>query len=136
MSATNFGQRFIKAANKIPSAFAKNTTPGTTVYGRITDIGEQPKLKFDGAPGEVAKDRYGNTIMQMFITLETPVGARNLYPTSRMEQAIGQAMATAGASSFDVGATLSVTYTGPDPDNDKARLYTAAYTPATVHGGK
>ncbi|MEV6101455.1 hypothetical protein [Nocardia sp. NPDC051981] len=135
MSGTNFGQRFTNAANKIPSAFGKNSTPGTTVYGRIHSIGEQPKLKYGGAPGEIDTDEYGNTVMQLFITLETPTGAKNLYPTSRMEQAIGQAMNSAGATSFDVGATLSVTYTGPDPDNEKARLYTAKYTPAVLANG-
>ncbi|MFE3958601.1 hypothetical protein ACFXPS_31060 [Nocardia sp. NPDC059091] len=135
MTSTNFGQRFTRAAAKIPSAFGKNTTPGTTVYGRINTIGEQPKLKYGGAPGEVDTDEHGNTVMQLFITIETPNGPRNLYPTSRMEQAIGQAMNASGATSFDVGATLSVTYTGPDPDNDKARLYTAKYTPAVMNGG-
>ncbi|QLY33971.1 hypothetical protein H0264_18600 [Nocardia huaxiensis] len=135
MTRTNFGQRFTQAAAKIPSAFGKNSTPGTTVYGRITNIGEQPKLKYGGAPGEIDTDEHGNTVMQLFITLDTPTGAKNLYPTSRMEQAIGQAMNTAGATSFDVGATLSVTYTGPDPDNVKARLYTAVYTPAAANGG-
>ncbi|MFB7722311.1 hypothetical protein [Nocardia sp. NPDC056100] len=135
MTSTNFGQRFTRAAAKIPSAFGKNSAPGTTVYGRITNMGEQPKLKYGGAPGEVDTDEHGNTVMQMFVTLETPNGPRNLYPTSRMEQAIGRAMDAAGATDFDRGATLSVTYTGPDPDNDKARLYNAVYTPEVRANG-
>ncbi|MGX1805169.1 hypothetical protein ACWIGI_05595 [Nocardia sp. NPDC055321] len=135
MTSTNFGQRFTRAANRIPSAFGKNSQPGTTVYGTVTQMGEQPKLKYGGAPGEVALDEQGRTVMQMFITLGTPNGPRNLYPTSRMEEAIGRAMNTAGADTFDVGATLSVTYTGPDPDNDKARLYTAVYTSAVAANG-
>ncbi|MFE3222926.1 hypothetical protein [Nocardia sp. NPDC059228] len=135
MTSTNFGQRFTAAAAKIPSAFGKNSAPGTTVYGRISRIGEQPKLKYGGAPGEVDVDDHGNVIQQLFITIETPNGPRNLYPTSRMEQAIGQAMNASGATSFDIGATLSITYTGPDPENDKARLYTAVYTSAVGANG-
>ncbi|MFE3080891.1 hypothetical protein [Nocardia tengchongensis] len=135
MTSTNFGQRFARAAAKIPSAFGKNSAPGTTVYGRITNIGEQPKLKFNGAPGEIDTDENGNPIMQLFITLETPNGLRNLNATSRMEQAIGQAMNAVGATSFDIGATLSITYSGPDPDYEKARIYTAVYTPAAANSG-
>ncbi|MFB8001550.1 hypothetical protein [Nocardia sp. NPDC056000] len=132
MSSNNFGQRFTRAAAKIPSAFGKNSAPGTTVYGRITNMGDQPKLKYGGAPGEIDTDEHGTPILQGFITLETPNGPRNLNLTSRLEQAIGQAMNTAGATSFDIGATLSVTYVGPDPEFDKARLYSAVYTSTAV----
>ncbi|QVI22903.1 hypothetical protein KHQ06_08045 [Nocardia tengchongensis] len=135
MTGIDYGQRFKQAAAKPPSAFGKNATPGTTVYGRITEIGEQPRLKFNGAPGEVQKDKQGNTVMQLFITLDTPAGLRNLYPTPRMERAIGAAMAKAGAAGFDIGATLSITYTGTDPADDRARLYTAVYTPTAPAAG-
>ncbi|QLY34004.1 hypothetical protein [Nocardia huaxiensis] len=132
MSSIDFGQRFKQAAAKPPTAFGKNATPGTTVYGRIAEIGEQPRLKFNGAPGEVQKDKQGNPVMQVYITLDTPAGLRNLYPTSRMERAIGTAMAKAGADQFAVGAGLSVTYTGTDPSDERARLYTAVYTPVAA----
>ncbi|WP_280359235.1 hypothetical protein [Nocardia otitidiscaviarum] len=136
MTSIKYGQRFKRAAAKLPNAFGKDAAPGATVYGRITKIGEQPKLKYGGAPGEVDTDDAGNVVMQLFITLDTPGGLKNLYPASRMEQAIGHAMDAAGADDFDIGATLSVTYVGPDPDNDKARLYTAVYTPQTrAHRG-
>ncbi|WP_306359521.1 hypothetical protein [Nocardia sp. CC227C] len=135
MTGIDYGQRFKAAAAKPPSAFGKNATPGTTVYGRITEIGEQPRLKFNGAPGEVQKDKQGNPVMQLFITLDTPAGLRNLYPTPRMERAIGTALSKAGAE-FQVGATLSVTFTGTDPADDRARLYTAVYTPTTAGGGE
>ncbi|WP_194819322.1 hypothetical protein [Nocardia sp. XZ_19_385] len=131
----DFSQRFKQAAAKPPSAFGKNAQPGTTVYGKVTDIGEQPKLKIGGAPGEVDKDRKGNVVQQLFITVDTPAGLRNLYPTFRMEQAIGAAMEKAGAGAFEVGAVLSVTYAGPDPADDRAKLYTAVYTPPSKAGG-
>ncbi len=135
MTGTDFGSRFTQAAAKPPSAFGKNVTPGTTVYGRITEIAEQPKLKFNGAPGEVQKDKQGNPVMQLYITLDTPAGLRNLYPTWRMEQAIGTAMANARVGQFEIGATLSITYTGPDPQDERARLFTAVYTPTVAGTG-
>lgn len=136
MATTHYGQRFKRAAAKLPNAFGRDIAPGTTVYGRITNIGEQPKLKFGGAPGEIETDDHGQTVMQLFITVDTPAGLKNFYPTSRMEQAIGLAMDAAGAEDFEIGATLSLTYIGPDPDNEKARLFTAKYAPqAPTHGG-
>lgn len=131
----DYGQRFKQAANteapnRPPSAF-KNAAPGTTVYGCITYVGEQPKLKYNGAPGEVEVDDDGNPVLQLVITLDTPGGPRNLYPTWRMEQAIGAALEQAHAE-FEIGATLSVTYTGNDPNSPKAKLYTAKYQPRVV----
>ncbi|MFC8385836.1 hypothetical protein [Nocardia sp. NPDC057272] len=129
MTTTNFGQRFRKAARPTP-AFGKNSTPGTTVTGCITAIGEEPKLKFGGAPGEVETDDDGQPVMQLVITIYTGSGPRNLYVSWRMEQAIGRALEDADREEFAIGATLSVTYTGPDPEYTKARLFTASYTPA------
>ncbi|MFI2334153.1 hypothetical protein ACH474_12225 [Nocardia rhamnosiphila] len=126
---TNLSTRFRNAARPT-SAFGKNTTPGTTVTGRITAAEEQPKLKFGGAAGEVELDQDGKPVTQLVITLDTESGAKNLYVSWRMEQAIGIALADAGDAEFEIGATLSVTYTGPDPAFPKARLFTATYTPA------
>ncbi|WP_107656043.1 hypothetical protein [Nocardia suismassiliense] len=131
----DYSQRFKAAASKPPSAFGKNTPPNTTIYGRIVEIGEQPKLKFNGAPGEVDKDKKGNPVLQLFITIDTPAGPRNLYPTWRMEQAIGTALEKAGAGAFEMGAVLSVTYVGQDPNDERAKLYTAVYTPTGTNGG-
>ncbi|WP_433562323.1 hypothetical protein ACQP1O_33230 [Nocardia sp. CA-151230] len=134
MDTNDFGQRFKNAAAKPPSAFGKNTQPNTTVYGRIVAVGEQPRLKFNGAPGEVDTDKKGNPILQAYITLDTPAGPRNLYPTWRMEQAIGTALEKAG-SHFNIGDTLSITFVGADPNEPRAKLYTAVYTPATPASG-
>ncbi|WP_067478755.1 hypothetical protein [Nocardia amamiensis] len=134
MTSNTFGQRFRRAARPA-SAFTKTTPPATTIYGRITAAVEEPKLKFGGAPGEVELDQAGQPVMQTVITLETGAGPRNLYVSWRMEQAIGQAMEAAGAEDFEIGATLSVTYTGPDPEYSRARLFTAVYTPAAVSKG-
>ncbi|MFI2230917.1 hypothetical protein [Nocardia testacea] len=126
---SSLSTRFRNAARPT-SAFGKNTTPGTTVTGRITAAEEQPKLKFGGAAGEVERDQDGKPVTQLVITLDTESGAKNLYVSWRMEQAIGIALADAGDAEFEIGATLSVTYTGPDPAFPKARLFTATYTPA------
>ncbi|MEU4417310.1 hypothetical protein [Nocardia salmonicida] len=129
MTTTNFGQRFRKAARPTP-AFGKNSAPGTTVTGSITAIDEEPKLKFGGAPGEVELDDEGQPVMQLVITIYTGSGPRNLYVSWRMEQAIGRALEDAGCEEFQIGASLSVTYTGPDPEYTKARMFAASYTPA------
>ncbi|MGW0003400.1 hypothetical protein ACWDT6_06120 [Nocardia grenadensis] len=126
----SLNQRF-RNATRPTSAFGKNTPAGTTVTGRITAAVDQPKLKFGGAPGEVELDQNGQPVTQLVITLDTESGAKNLYVSWRMEQAIGTALADADAE-FEIGATLSVTFTGPDPAFPKARLFTAAYTPAGV----
>ncbi|MFI5716082.1 hypothetical protein [Nocardia sp. NPDC051750] len=120
--------RFRNAARPT-SAFGKNTPAGTTVTGRIAAAEDQPKLKFGGAAGEVELDQDGKPVTQLVITLDTESGAKNLYVSWRMEQAIGIALADADAD-FEIGATLSVTFTGPDPEFPKARLFTATYTPA------
>ncbi|MGW5920743.1 hypothetical protein ACWFPY_17290 [Nocardia fluminea] len=133
MTTTNFGQRFRKAARPTP-AFGKNSTPGTTVTGCITAIDEEPKLKFGGAPGEVELDEEGQPVMQLVITVYTGSGQRNLYVSWRMEQAIGRALEDAGCEEFQIGATLSVTYTGPDPEYTKARMFDAIYAPPKVAG--
>ncbi len=133
MTTTKFGQRFRKAARPAP-AFGKNSTPGTTVTGCITAIGEEPKLKFGGAPGEVELDQDGQPVMQLVITVFTGSGPRNLFVSWRMEQAIGRALEDAECEQFQIGATLSVTYTGPDPEYTKARMFTATYASSTVAG--
>ncbi|MGW0247985.1 hypothetical protein ACWDYH_15265 [Nocardia goodfellowii] len=133
MTTNTFGQRFRRAARPA-SAFSKTSTPGTTVYGRITAITDEPKLKFGGAPGEVELDDKGQPVTQTVITLDTGAGPRNLFVSWRMEQAIGQAMEAADTEDFELGATLSVTYTGPDPDYPKARLFTAVYSPTAKAG--
>ncbi|MEV6361323.1 hypothetical protein [Nocardia asteroides] len=133
MTTTNFGQRFRKAARPAP-AFTAKTMPGTTVTGCITAITEEAKLKFGGEPGEIQLDDDGQPVMQLVITLYTGSGPRNLFVSWRMEQAIGRALEAAEAEEFEIGATLSVTYTGPDPEYSKARLFTATYAPSTVAG--
>lgn len=130
MTTTNFGQRFRKAARPAP-AFTSKTAPGTTVTGCITAITEEPKLKFGGEPGEIELDDDGQQVMQLVITVYTGSGPRNLFVSWRMEQAIGRAFEAAEAEEFETGATLSVTYTGPDPEYPKARLFTATYRPPT-----
>ncbi|MFF2082866.1 hypothetical protein ACFVVM_03785 [Nocardia sp. NPDC058176] len=131
MTTTNFGQRFRQAARPAP-AFTKKTQPGTTVTGTITAITEEPKLKFDGAPGEIELDDDGQPVMQLIITIYTGSGPKNLFVSWRMEQAIGRAFTAAGAEEFELGAALSVTYTGPDPEYPKARMFNATYRPAKV----
>jgi hypothetical protein len=133
MTNTNFGQRFRKAARPMP-AFTSKSIPGTTVTGCVTAIGEEPKLKFGGAPGEIEVDDEGQPVMQLVITIYTGSGPRNLFVSARMEQAIGRALEAAECEDFTTGATLSVTYTGPDPEYTKARLFTATYTPSKVAG--
>lgn len=124
----SLSNRFRNAARPT-SAFGKNTPVGTAVTGRIAAAEDQPKLKFGGAPGEVELDQDGRPVTQLVITLDTETGAKNLYVSWRMEQAIGIALADADAD-FEIGAVLSVTFTGPDPAFPKARLFTATYTPA------
>ncbi|WP_280471837.1 hypothetical protein [Nocardia cyriacigeorgica] len=131
---TTFGQRFRNAARPM-SAFGRNSKPGTTVTGYIATITEEPKLKFGGAPGEVELDDDGQPVMQPVITLNTAGGPRLLYVSWRMEQAIGHALEQCGDGiEFEAGAQLSVTYTGPDPDYPKARMFTATYTPSAPAG--
>ncbi len=48
---------------------------------------------------------------------------------------IGLALENAGSEDFEIGAPLSVTYTGPDPEYSRARLFTAVYTPAAASKG-
>ncbi|MFI7528602.1 hypothetical protein [Nocardia salmonicida] len=131
MTTTNFGQRFRKAARPAP-AFGKTSQPGTTVTGCITAITEEPKLKFGGQPGEIEIGDDGQPVLQLVITIYTGSGPRNLFVSWRMEQAIGRALEDAGVEEFEIGATLSVTYTGPDPEYTKARLFTATYAPPKV----
>ncbi|MBU3063555.1 hypothetical protein KO481_18705 [Nocardia sp. NEAU-G5] len=100
----------------------------------MLDPSEQPRLKFNGAPGEVDTDKKGNPILQAYITLDAPAGPRNLYPTWRMEQAISTALEKAG-SHFNIGDTLSITFVGADPNESRAKLYTAVDTPATPVSG-
>lgn len=130
---TNFGQRFRRAARPAP-AFSSKTMPGTTVTGCITAIAEEPKLKFGGEPGEIEIDDDGQPVLQLVITIYTGSGPRNLFVSWRMEQAIGRALEDAEVEEFEIGATLSVTYTGPDPEYTKARLFTATYAPSKVAG--
>ncbi|QIS13640.1 hypothetical protein [Nocardia arthritidis] len=134
MSSNTLGRRFRRAARPL-SAFGKNTEIGTTVTGLITKIAEEPKPKFDGAPDEIELDDDGQPVTQAVITLGTSAGPRTLYVSWRMEQAIGIALEDSGAEDFEIGATLAVTYTGPDLSYPKARLFTATYTPAPTGVG-
>lgn len=119
---------------------AKFPTPGSSITGTLTrPYREQQAMKFGTQTPDTWPD--GSPKMQAVIDLQTAErdpaspdddGARTLYVGStKMRRAIADAIKKAGASDLEPGGTLTVTFTGFDPQSKNpaqpAKLYTAAY---------
>lgn len=132
---------FITAGGKT----AKFLTVGATITGTISrPPHEQQQTEFGS--NTPATWPNGDPKMQIVVNLDTAErdpadanddGARTLYvSSSKMKRAIGDAIIAAGANDIEVGGTLTVTYTGTDPQSknpaNPAKLYSASYArPAT-----
>jgi hypothetical protein len=116
----------------------KFVTIGDTVTGEITGAPYlQQKTKF----GTNQPDFYdnGDPRMQILIPLQTSGGddsaddgQRTLYVSSPLlKRAIAAAIRDTGADDLTVGGSLTVTFTGFDPQSknpaNQAKLYTASY---------
>lgn len=123
---------------------AKFPTPGTTVTGTLTrPYREVQAMKFGTQTPDTWPD--GSPKMQAVIDLQTTErdpanpdddGTRTLYVSStKMRRAIADAIKKAGASDLEPGGTLTVTFTGFDPQSKNpaqpAKLYTASYLKPT-----
>lgn len=111
---------------------------GDTVTGTIT---RQPREQQSTKFGTTDPDFWpnGDPKMQILVDLNTALredadddGDRTLYVSSTAQKkAIGDAMRTAGASDIEIGGTLTITYTGNDPQSknpaNPKKLYTASY---------
>ena len=128
-------------------------TMGDAVKGRIRLAERRQQRGFDGGAPLTWDD--GSPRMLTYIELETDLrdpdsddddGVRALYAKggnfevaegkgTSMERAIVDAVKKAGASSIDVGAILTVGYTGVAKRTNRAyqpaKLYTAKYEPPT-----
>lgn len=124
----------------------KFPTPGTSYTGKI-----------NAEPYEEQQTEYGSNVpatypngdpkMQILVNLDTQLreegdddGRRTLYVTSaKMKRAIFDAIQAAGADDLKVGGTLTITYSGTDPNSknpaNPAKLYTASYVPPTPGAG-
>lgn len=114
--------------------------PGATITGTVkTAPYEKQQTKYGTSEPDYWPN--GDPKMQVLVHLATDQrvdadddGDRTLYvSSSRMKRAIGEAMRNAGAKDIEVGGSLTVTYTGPDPASknpaNPAKLYTASYMP-------
>ncbi|WP_018254002.1 hypothetical protein [Salinispora mooreana] len=114
-------------------------TVGTCVSGRVV---REPEARQQTTPEGVAKTfDNGDPMMQIIVQVHTDErdpqdadddGVRALYIKGNMLSAVRDAVRKSGAKGIEVGATLTVTYTG---DGEKKRaawsapkLYSATYT--------
>lgn len=117
----------------------KFPTIGTSHSGTITsEPRERQQTEF--STGQPAVWPSGEPKMQILVDLQTEEkddpdddGERTLYVSSNgMKHAIGKAIRDAGAKDLEVGGTLTVTYTGNDPQSknpqNPKKLYTAQYS--------
>ncbi|WP_038843575.1 hypothetical protein [Salinispora arenicola] len=113
-------------------------TVGTCVSGRVV---REPEARQQTTPEGVAKTfDNGDPMMQIIVQVHTDArdpqdadddGVRALYIKGNMLSAVRDAVRKSGAKGIEVGATLTVTYTG---DGEKKRaawsapkLYSATY---------
>jgi hypothetical protein len=121
----------------------KFATISDTVTGEITSAPyQQQKTKF----GTNQPDFYdnGDPRMQILIPLKTSRGddpaddrQRTLYVSSPLlKRAIAAAIRDTSADDLAVGGSLTVTFTGFDPQSknpaNPAKLYTASYAPPVI----
>lgn len=131
-------EQFLMGGGGPPSAFTKYDPPGTTVTGTIT---EKPELRQQTDPKDSSLKFWddGKPMMQLIVVIQTTKrdnpdddGLRRLYVKGRLQKAVKEAVAKAGASFLEIGGTLSVTFTHEDEPKNKvlsgAKNYTAQYT--------
>lgn len=116
----------------------KFPTIGTTHTGTITSEPRE-RQQTEYGTGKPAVWPSGEPKMQILVDLQTEEkddpdddGERTLYVSSNsMKHAIGKAIRDAGAKDLEVGGTLTVTYTGNDPQSknpqNPKKLYQATY---------
>lgn len=122
---------------------AKFPTIGTTVTGTITAVHPpEPQRDF-----QTQQEIPGKTQVRIELQtedrdpeIEFDDGSRTLYVKGWMTGAIGDALRKANVKEPQVGATLSVTYTGDGqpsrPGFSGPKQYSATYTPPTSNTGQ
>lgn len=122
---------------------ARFQNPGDSVSGTITAVSTYQEREYNRvtrrSDGEPKYFPSGDPIMGVAVTLQTGMrdpsvddddGARRIYVQGkRLKNAVREAIATAGASGLENGASLTVTFTGVEGEMD-AKCYTARYAPA------
>lgn len=116
----------------------KFPTPGTSYTGIVNAEPYEEQQKEYGSD-RPATYPNGDPKMQILVNLDTQLreeadddGRRTLYVTSaKMKRAIFDAISAAGVDDIKVGGTLTITYTGNDPQSknpaNPAKLYSASY---------
>lgn len=117
----------------------KFSTIGTSHQGTVTSE-PMERQQTEYGTGKPAVWPSGEPKLQVLVDLQTEEkddpdddGERTLYVSSNsMKHAIGKAIRDAGAKDLEVGGTLTVTYTGNDPQSknpaNPKKLYTAQYS--------
>lgn len=123
------------------SAAVKFENPGDSITGIITAPVTERQAKVFGSQ-ELAfwparNGRPAEPKMEAIVNLKdtTTNQDRTLYvPKGRMQKAIGNAMAMAGASELAVGSTLTVTFTGTEKGKGTfpAKTFSAEYVPGAA----
>lgn len=132
------------------SKSAKFEQPGDTITGKVVDVKQNQQTVF----GSDQLDYWpsGDPKMQVIVTLATADradpdddGNRNLYATITNSEGgkfrvIKDAIKKAGSEDIETGSTVTLTYTGPDPQSknpaNPKKLYTATYQkPSTSFSG-
>lgn len=124
---------------------AKFDTPGVTIAGPVTRVGE-PMQQKDFKSGAPKFWDDGKPMLQLPVDVKTDArdpevvnddGTRTLYIKGNLQKAIRTAVRQAGATGLRVGGTLSVTYTGDgqaERGMNPPKLYSATYTPPAAAG--
>lgn len=108
-------------AIRLPSA--KFPDIGTAVSGTVVEIGKGTVPTFDdkGRVNGTVKLEDGSDKEQVEVTLDTSDGKLVLHTDGAIFYAIGRALAEIGAEDLNVGATLTITYTGDGTATAKGR---------------
>lgn len=104
---------------------------GSSVSGTIVDFNDLQVTDF--ATKEPKHWKNGDPVMQTRVTLSQPDGSQvSLYvKPGRMMGAVRDALKLAKADDIEVGATLSMTFTGTEQGKgaQPAKTYSAVYEP-------
>lgn len=124
----------------VTSSSLKFETPGTTHVGKLLEVGEpQQQTEYNSQEPSFWDKERTRPKMQVRIKLETAErdgdtdnGVRALYATVQGKQgSLYRAINDALSKAERLGGTLTVTYTGNDPDSknpaNPRKLYTASY---------
>lgn len=125
---------------------AKFDSPGVTVAGTITRVGE-PMQQRDFTTGNPKFWDDGKPMLQLPVDVRTDLrdpevtnddGTRALYIKGELQKAVRTAVRQAGATGLREGGHLSVTYTGNGEARQRGmnppKLYSATYTPPAAAG--